>query len=140
MAEPGYGKSIGFGNFQPGFRLLDGNAVMRAFSRMFQGGISRASGITAKAGGGKATAVQLSRSLNRVDTVASGGDSVLLPKAIAGSVVFVTNNGANSMNQYGTGADTINGAATANATALAAGKTAIYVCHVTGAWMGGPLG
>lgn len=129
-----YGKSIGKGNFQPGFRLLDGQWLTNAFIKMFEGGISRRFGIVAKAGGTKAAAVQLDRSFNQVDTCATNDDSVLLPKAIAGSMVTVINNGAARLGVYGTGADTINGAATATIYNIAAGKTATFTCAKTGAW------
>jgi hypothetical protein len=134
-----YGKSINFGNFQPGFRLLDGTWLTRAFIKVLEGGISRKFGIVAKAGGGKASATPLVNSLSRIDTVAVANDSALMPKAIAGSIAMVTNNTANSANLFGLGTDTINGAPTANATAIAAGKTQIYVCHETGKWFGGAL-
>lgn len=129
-----YGKSVNSGNFVPGFRVVSGGSLMRAFAKMFQGGLDRATGIVAKAGGTKAAAVPLVNSLNLVATCATLNDSVLMPKAIAGSVVFITNNGAQTLAIYGQGTDTIDGAATATADTLAAGKTACWVCYATGAW------
>lgn len=129
MADP-YGKT----NLQPGFQLFDGSALNHLFTKIFQGGLSRETGITAHAGGTKAAAYQLSRSLNLVATTATNGDSVLLPKAIAGSIVVVTNAGAATLSVYGKGTDTIDGNSTATADSLATTKTRIYVCYATGAW------
>lgn len=129
-----YGKSIGRGNFAPGYREVTGNALNRAFQIMLQGGLDRNAALTATAGGTKAAALQFNNSLNMLSVVANAGDSALLPKAIAGSVVIVTNNGVASANLYGTGTDTINGSATATAYALANGKTALFVCYAAGAW------
>lgn len=129
-----YGKSFRNGNFQPGYREVTGGELMRAFQKMLQGGLDRATGITAKAGGTKAAATPLANSLNLIATCATNGDSALLPKAIAGSVALVTNAGAANASLYGLGTDTINGQATANAYSLVAGKTALFVCYATGAW------
>lgn len=129
MADP-YGKT----NLQPGFRLFDGSALNRLFARVLQGGLNRETAITAHAGGTKAAAYQLTRSLNLVATTATNGDSVLLPKAIAGSMVVVTNAGAATLSVYGKGVDTIDGVSTATANSLATTKTRIYVCYATGAW------
>lgn len=93
-----------------------------------------ATGITAFAGGGKANATQLTADINKVTTVATAADSVLLPPALAGATVFVKNGGANSAQVFGQGTDTINGVATGTGVALAAGKSGIYVCVVDGDW------
>ncbi len=129
-----YGKRTGAGNFQPGFRLMSGNEMMNAFAKVFQGGLSREDSITATAGGTKAAARALTRTNNHITVCATGGDSVLLPKAIAGSRVVVRNDGAASCNLFGKGTDTINGVATGTATALAAAKAIELVCFTTGAW------
>lgn len=130
MADPNYGKT----NFIPGFRLIDGAALNRALNRVFQGGLSREDSITATAGGTKAAARILTKSNNHITVCATGGDSVLLPKAIAGSRVTIRNDGAASCNLFGKGADTINGVATATATALANGKAMELICYTVGAW------
>lgn len=133
MADPNYGKT----NFIPGFRLIDGTALNRALGRIFQGGLSRQDSITAFAGGGRTSATQLIKSLNRITVVATAGDSVALPKAIAGSLVWVTNaDAADSLNIFtkASTSDTINGSAATVAYALAAGKTAVFICNTVGAW------
>lgn len=130
MADPAYGKT----NFIPGFRLIDGSALNRFVARCFQGGISREDSITATAGGNKATARVLTRTINHVTVCATLHDSVLLPKAIAGSRVVVRNDGAAGLDMFGKGTDTINGVATGTATTLAAAKAIELVCVTAGAW------
>lgn len=137
MSADTYGKRIGSGNFQPGNRMFTGGDLTRAFQKMLQGGLSRQDMLTAHAGGGQASAMQITTSLARFSTVATAADSGALPKAIAGSAVFVRNDGANSMNLYakpGT-TDTINGASNATAYALAAGKSAWFICLTGGAYV-----
>lgn len=130
MAIPGYGKQ----NLRPGFALQDGLAINRLIARAFQGGITRQDNITATAGGTKAAAFPLVSTLNHITTVATAGDSVMLPKAIAGSRVVVRNDGANSLNVFSQGNDTISGNSAATALALAAGKATELVCFTVGAW------
>lgn len=125
-----YGKT----NFAPGYRLPDGSQINDLVSRALQGGIQRENAIIAFAGGGKTSATQLSNSLNRVTTCASSGDSVLLPKAIAGSLVIVMNEGARTLAMYGKGNDTIDGTVTASPTYLAAGDEIWLACVVSGTW------
>lgn len=136
MGVPGYGKSVGWGNFAPGFREITGASLMNAFSRVFQGGIDRKDNITAKAGGGQATATQLGNTYNRVTTVATAGDSVALPKAIAGSEVVVINAGANPTQVFGKigASDTINGVAGNTGVSLPPGGLALFVCVSAGVW------
>ena len=98
-------------------------------------------GITALAGGGQTSATLLTAQFNKVSTVATTADSVKLPQISAvpntlgaiGSSVIVRNAGANSVQVYGSGTDTINDAATGTGVAVGAGKTAIFVCH---SWSG----
>lgn len=130
MADLAYGKT----NLVPGFRMFDGAALNRLFSRVFQGGLSREDTITATAGGTKAAARVLTKTNNHITVCATGGDSVLLPKAIAGSRCVVRNDGAASLNVFAKGTDTINGVATGTATALAAAKAIELVCFTAGAW------
>lgn len=116
-----------------GFALPDGNWLAG-----LAGGVnfSYQDGITATAGGTKAAAFQLPAGvfLLEVDTVATAADSVLLPKAEPGTAVLVFNSGANSMDAYGQGTDTINNAATANAYAIAANAAVLFACAKAGSW------
>jgi len=94
-------------------------------------------GITALAGGGQTGATQLTAQFNKVSTVASGNDSVMLPAVTAtpnklgaiGSQIIVRNAGANSLQVFGSGTDTINDVATATGVAVGAGKTAVFIAH-----------
>lgn len=96
---------------------------------------SAADGLTAYAGGGQANALQLTKGVNRISTVATAADSVKLPASVPGRIVWITNGAAsNSMQVFGAGTDTINDVATATGVAQAAGKTAAYVCSVAGKW------
>lgn len=53
------------------------------------------------AGGGQANATQLQDTINVVGTVASSGDSVILPNLLEPGIrIAVTNQGASSMNIY----------------------------------------
>jgi hypothetical protein len=91
-------------------------------------------GITARAGGGQASATLLTGQTNSVDTVATAADSVKLPPPdFVGQQIHVLNNdSADSMQVFGSGTDTINGVATATGVAQAAGKLAIYQAMTTG--------
>lgn len=93
-------------------------------------------GIVAHAGGTKAAAFQLPAGVQlfEIDTVATNGDSVLMPAALQGQIVMVTNNGAATLDVYGRGTDTINGVATATAFTIAAGASAILFCAKNGNW------
>lgn len=113
--------------------LQDGlwlNALANGQNRSYQ------NGIVAHAGGTKAAAFQLPAavSLIEVDTVATTGDSVLAPEALAGTEFRLYNAGANTLDVYGRGTDTINGAATATAYTIASGVSATFFCATNGSW------
>lgn len=95
-------------------------------------------GIVAGAAATKATATQMPAGVQilEVDTVGVANGSVLMPAAVAGQIVMVFNNGANTLDIYGRGTDTINGSATANAHTLATLTAAVFFCGKTGAWAG----
>lgn len=96
--------------------------------------VGAATGITAFAGGGQASATALTKTVNNVTTVGTAADSVKLPTSAAGLIVWVVNSTATSMQVFGAGTDTINDVATATGVAQAAGKSATYVCPVAGKW------
>ena len=95
---------------------------------------SATTGITAHAGGGQASAVGLTTEVNIVSTVATAGDSVALPASVAGLTIFVLNKGANAMQVYGAGTDTIDAVATATGVSQMANSLVIYTCGAAGAW------
>lgn len=94
-----------------------------------------ANGITAFAGGGQASAVQLSAVYNRVTTVGTAADSVKLPKALPGAEINVVNAAAaNAMNVFPSSGDAINALAADAAFSMAANKAAKFFCVVAGTW------
>ena len=123
-------------DFQPGFRLLGGTDVNLALTNILSNeGLSAQVGITATAGGGQTNAYQLSKSLNRVTTVATAADSVKLPSTRGGGkILAITNSGANSLQVFGRATATINGVAAGTGVAQAAGITALYICPAPGIW------
>jgi hypothetical protein len=94
------------------------------------------SGLTAHAGGGQGSATALPAMLNRVTTVASAGDSVVLPSAVAGiqGLVVVNATATNSMNVFPASGDAINALGANAAFAVAAGKAATFYCTNAGQW------
>jgi len=91
--------------------------------------------LIARAGGGQGTATPLSAMQNRVTSVASANDSVLLPPSVTGMSITVINAApANSMNVFPASGDKINALAANAAFAVAAGKTAEFVCTTAGQW------
>jgi hypothetical protein len=97
---------------------------------------STADGLVARAGGGQGSATPLTGKLNRIITVATGADSALLPAAVAGLVLKVKNDGANSANIFPqNNGDIINALAVNTAFAQAATLTVTYTCYTTGKWV-----
>lgn len=90
--------------------------------------------ITARAGGGQASATALTARFNRITTVTTADDSVKLPAAKAGASCFVFNKGANSANVFPATGDKVNALSANAAYALAATKGAMFVCMVDGTW------
>lgn len=92
-------------------------------------------GITAHAGGGQGSATPLPAMINRVTTVASAADSVVLPASQPGLQIMVVNAAAtNSMNVFPAGTDSINALSASTAFAVAAGKTCEFYCTNAGQW------
>ena len=137
------------GSIQSGFREMDGGDILKIlsgqinFSALSLTGLlaeSATDSITAHAGGGQTSATLLTTEANRITTVATAGDSVMLPASVAGLTILIDNAGANPMQVYGAGTDTINGVATATGVSQMAGSEVIYVCHTAGAWFANGLG
>lgn len=92
--------------------------------------------LTAHAGGTRAPATPLSSAINLIAVCATAGDSIMLPPATGGQVMWVANAGAASCQIFaamGT-SDTINGVAAATGVALAAGKSDTVFSPLPGAW------
>lgn len=117
--------------FQSGARLIDGDELNNAIGYPDW---ANNPGITALAGGGRTGAPVLMLGLNSVTTVASGNDSVVLPRGNAGSVVVVANAGANAMQVFANGSDTINGTAGATGISVANAKRIMFFAVAQGVW------
>jgi hypothetical protein len=95
-------------------------------------------GLTAHAGGGKASALALdaTKAVHVVSVIGTDADSILMPPAVVGEVHLVCNtDAAQSMQVFGAGTDTINGVATGTGVAQAAGKAGLFICVSAGAWL-----
>lgn len=93
------------------------------------------SGLTAHAGGGQGSATALPAAINRVTTVASAADSVVLPASAPGLQIMVVNATAtNSMNVFPASGDAINALSANAAFAVAATKVATFYCTNAGQW------
>jgi hypothetical protein len=110
------------------------NGIGAAVQNLERGYRSAADALVAHAGGGQANATQLTAALNRVGTVATAADSVKLPVARKGATVCVTNAGAASMDVFPSTGDAIDAGAANAQKAVAAGKSAMFVCAVDGTW------
>lgn len=104
---------------------------------------SATNAITATASGTQTTSVLLTTSINRVTTITTGGDSVLLPPSVPGLSIKVINATAStSMNVYPasatqggvTGGDSINALSQNTAYAIAGTKVVSFSCAVAGIW------
>ena len=91
-------------------------------------------GIAALAGGGQGNATQLTAQTNRITTVATVGDSIKLPQALAGLELTVINKGANDMQVFGLGADVINSQTASTGVSQMYNSTVLYFCCVAGFW------
>ena len=96
--------------------------------------LSSADALTAHSGGGKSSALALTANINRVSTVAAVHDSVLAPPAGPGGLAVFINDGANAMDIYGAGSDTLNDVVTTSPTTLEAGGTLVMWSSVAGKW------
>jgi hypothetical protein len=127
-----------------GFALVDNQWLLGVASGQ---NATYQSGITAHAGGTQAACLALPANiaLFEVDTVASNGDSVCLPFAIAGNTgIQIANAGTQSLSIYGQAAnnisvspavpDTINGTAGSSAYTLAANNNVDCFAAVNGKW------
>lgn len=103
---------------------------------------SAVNAITAFSGGGQTSATPLTLQNNRVTTVAVNGDSVLLPPALAGLIISVTNVGASTLavfpssaTQGGvTGGDAINALSQNSSFSVAVTKSCKFLAAVDGTW------
>lgn len=90
--------------------------------------------VTATPGGGQAQGFRLTNVLNRINTCATAGDSVVLPKAVNGLVRYVTNAGAAALDIFPETGDTIRGFSANIAQRIAANTGAFFTCATDGTW------
>ena len=64
-----------------------------------------------------------------IATCANAGDACTLPAAVAGQLVIIVNNGANSADVFPASGDKIDGGSANAAFALAAGANALFICQ-----------
>jgi hypothetical protein len=107
--------------------------------------LSVTNAITAFAGGGQTSAVQLNSAYNRVTVVGTAADSVKLPfcgvntspngAALGpGTQVWVMNTSGNSLNVFPNTGDAINALSANTAIAIATVTGKVFTCAVAGTW------
>ena len=108
---------------------------MHDLSLLASGNGWSAASVTAHAGGTQAAATPIRSACTLIAVCATAADSVVLPPAMGGQVMWVTNGGAASAQIFAApGADTINGIANATGIALANGKSTTLMSPLAGAW------
>lgn len=110
--------------FTPTVGLQSGSDLQKMADQLY----NTQGGITAQADASKANATRITSPNALVTVVAGAADSVLLPPGYIGLEVFLFNAGANSMQVFGSGSDTINDVATATGVAHGNGLGGIYRC------------
>lgn len=134
---------LGNGNYKEGNQKSNWKYeydVLKLLDAIRQGVISLSiantsqSSIVAHAGGGQANATQLTALYNRVDTVASNGDSVKVKWAVLNDRQVIQNNGANDLDVYPLPGDKFLGQAINTPYTVSAGNELAIYCYVTGEW------
>jgi len=101
---------------------------------------SFADNLIATAGGGQGGAFQIASEISRFTTVATAGDSSMLPPAVAGLTLMVIHHGVKPMQVYGNGADTIDDQAATTGVSQMVNSVVVYVCTTPGKWYANGLG
>jgi len=114
------------------FARFSGPGVPNAFNGLFEEYAQ--DNVTAHSGGGQASALQLTGQTVRVTTVAAPNDSVKLPPSLPGLEIVIVNHGANPLQVFGNGTDTIDDVATATGVSQMANSFVLYTCVTAGAW------
>lgn len=108
---------------------INGNLVLGS-NRLFQ---ESANDLLTATGSTQASALPLSAELNRLGTVAAG-TGVALPPSKAGLTIIIVNHGANAVQIYGSGADTVDDTAATTGVTQMINSTVLYTCHSPGSW------
>jgi len=109
---------------------------MHDLTAMVNGAGWTANTYTARAGGGRANATILNAAVNLIAVCATAADSVKLPPAVGGQVMWIINAGSAASQMFAADGttDTINGVAAATGVSLAAGKADVLMSPLPGAW------
>lgn len=97
-----------------------------------------AASITAHAGGTQAAATPITAAITLIAVCATAADSVVLPPATGGQLLWIINAGAASAQIFTAAglSGTINGVAGTTGIALAAGKSITLISPIAQAWFG----
>jgi hypothetical protein len=119
----------------PGFSVQGGNVLNAFFVDSAQ------DNLTANPGGGRANATPIVTQNARITTVATSGDSIILPAAVAGLEVVIAQHGANPCQVFGANSvsgggavDTINDVAGTTGVSQMQGSIALYLCFSNSSW------
>jgi hypothetical protein len=104
------------------------------FSAVLRDMMSGVGAITAAAASNQAGGTPITRTFNRITTVGTAGDSVTLPVARPGALIFIKNSTATSADVFPAVGDAINALGANNAFALGATTGRIFFCAVAGVW------
>jgi hypothetical protein len=123
--------------FQSGFRLTDGDAIDTALATpQWQTNY----GITALGTALASTTPALVLGHNVVTTSTASNYGVVLPSAVAGSIVYFYNaDSADAVTVFGAGSDTINGTAGSTGVSYAAAKRVLFIAVNNGVWIANVL-
>jgi hypothetical protein len=98
--------------------------------------LSTITGLVAHAGGGQGSATPLTAMINNVTTVATAGNSLILPVNTLGMSITVCNNGGSlAMNVFPDSGGNINGLGANVALSVANATIVIFYCIATNVWM-----
>lgn len=115
----------------PFYGVFSGNVALQPGDYLLE---SSSDNITATPSGTQVNAFQINTQTARIATVATIGDAVKLPPSLPGMELLVVNHGANSMQVFGAGTDTIDDQATAIGVAQMSNSMVIYTCATAGKW------
>lgn len=119
-------------HFPRGFRLIDGGRLTDLLNLPVSGVDN---GITATPSGTQSTSYQLTEYSNRVTTVATAADGVKLLPVQVGLVQVVVNAGANAMQVFASGSDTIDGVAGSTGVSIPAGGVVTFSGVAAATWV-----
>lgn len=117
--------------FAPGYRLTDGNQLNDRIANPQWSIIPDA---RATAGGLMATSTQIVSAITTIVSVPVQGAGITLPQALEGTVLLVTNNGANDVRIFAAGNSTVDGQSGLTGILLQKGSTGLFVATATQQW------